>query len=487
MQNRRPKIWISVLIVLTAAALVFTFAGASAVKADADNVEYVQAASFGDPSAAEGINVRFNNYAEGNGTLRWMTDLSVSEGTEKISVSHEYPARRNVSQVEAFKDEIQIYPYLYNDPKLNEYAKEIAGDLKAGESKGVEIRLADYIDSIPVAANYAVGTSYYGSEMSFNDKTKETELTDKVNEALSKVFGVKVPDGMTASMNVYRRADAGGELSYDFYVMDFVLNGKAMAAYFDCLARGQYFEGAYYVYVYQQSSLEERGLVLLPDGSMSCKVVRIPVTENGKTPDNHPWYELDTDNITVTADLGDDFKTLQHSLIDGGTKALVCGTSGGRVRAYIVDFAAGGTVRTIDICAEAEHCSILFKGDWFVLDVPGEGYYVVHPQGGTYSVFFAPTDGSVEKAEVKRNEQWRNGNATFDADFSDGRLAVASFAGRTIENVVNGRTYEGFAGSGISLAVYTQAGLRYYTMYESDLFRLQYPILSEYMCSVEIR
>ena len=64
---------------------------------------------------------------------------------------------------------------------------------------------------------------------------------------------------------------------------------------------------------------------------------------------------------------------------------------------------------------------------------------------------------------------------------------MASFAGDVFENVVDGQTYKGFRGNGMSLAVYTEAGLQYYARYKSSLFDLPYALRYPSGCSVEIK
>ena len=146
MENRRPKIWIIVLIILTAAALVFTFAGASSIRSSADRVEYVKTASQGDPSAADGISVIFSNDARGTGIVRWITTLSVAEGTESISAGHRYMSSSDTFQGESDMDRISLLPSTDTDPAIIALAEKAARDIPAGSYTQIKVRLADHME-----------------------------------------------------------------------------------------------------------------------------------------------------------------------------------------------------------------------------------------------------------------------------------------------------------------------------------------------------
>ncbi|MBQ6671252.1 MAG: hypothetical protein IJM80_06470 [Firmicutes bacterium] len=491
MENRRPKIWIIVLIVLTAAALVFTFAGASSLRASADRVEYVKTASQGDPSAADGISVIFSNDARRTGIVRWITTLSVAEGTESISAGHRYMNSSDTFQGESDMDRIALLPSTDTDPAIIALAEKAARDIPAGSYTQIKVRLADHMEYLPLRANYSVGAHGYNSRNTFNAETKQTETTDKVDSVLNGLFRIKVPEDLIADISVSRHSDRDGDIDFDFYVTGYEGYGN-IQDYLYGLIFGRYYDGAFYIYQYFNPDYAEyyggpEIRTLSVEGPQ--KIYRIPVKSTGTS--DITWHELDTDNITVTGEYPEGTEYISAGLAADGSRALLLGSREGRFTAYIADFAQGGKLQTIDLCeaAETDDTVVIIKDDMLFLGIKGRGWYVVYPDGGRYRAFFAATDGRVESAELWRNQKnwsYRYYPRPFDVSFSGGRLAVASFAGDVFENVVDGQTYKGFRGNGMSLAVYTEAGLQYYTRYKSSLFDLSYALINPSGCSVEV-
>ena len=484
MASKRIKIWIVILAALTAAALVYTFTGASSIRATADRVEYVQKTVYGDPSAAEGISAVFTNDAYGAGVVRWTTRLGVSGGRDEVSVSHQFLSDADNHSGNPYMDEIGLYTDIESIPGIDELARKTAEELSPGGSREIRVRVSDYAEYLPITAQYAVGTRGFQSRTSFNAETKQDEPTNRVDAVLGELFKIKVSEDLTAVIEVSRYADKDGELNYGFYVS--VYEGDYPSFTFPGFIEGRYYYGAFYIYRYNGSSLDRRvDLEPLPDGTSPYRIYRLPVKYKEASGQYGPWYELDIDNISVVGDVGKDFRDLESELLKDGSGAMILGKSDGRLKAVIADFRDGGSLQILDLCEEAEDYHILFKDDWFALEVLGKGYYVVYPQGGSYAVFFAPTDGSVEEAESRRYQYYWN-YIPYDVSYKDGRLAVACFAGDVVENTVNGQTNRGYSWNGISLAVYTEEGLRYYTRYTSTLFQLQYLMIYESQCSTEV-
>ena len=495
MENRRPKIWILVLAVLAAAGLVFTFAGASSIKAASDEVHYVQKSSYGDPSAAEGISVRFTNTAWGSGYLTWITDLSFAGGKEQISVSHKYEDSLIRDSGSPTRDEIQIYADLDDAPALRELAEETARGLQVYEETQLKIKVSDYMDYIPVTAQYFVGTRSFNSRLRFDPENKVEELSDSTNAVLSSLFRIKVQDDLTATLRVTRTPDKDGRINFNFDTNGLEKDGLNWAYYNSIY--GRYYEGAFYVYLYKYSEdpyTDDLDLEPLEDGSNPYRIYRIPVIEHTGI-DDHLWCELDVDSMTVCGEFAEDARVIGRAVSGDGSRAMLMAISGGRFTAYIVDFAQGGKLQTLDLCAAgpyeddpALHYDVFFKDDYFVLNVDGYGYCVVYPSGGGYALFHAPTDGSVEAAEMARSQRsyWYSGKP-YDVKFEDGKLIVASFAGELSENTVNDQSVPIFKGDGISLAIYTKDGLQYYGRWTSTLFDLRQTLINQLVCGIEIR
>ena len=252
MENRRPKIWIIVLIVLTAAALVFTFAGASSIRSSADRVEYVKTASYGDPSAADGISVLFSNDANGTGIVRWTTALSVAEGTESISAGHRYMSSSDPFRGESDMDRISLLPSPDTDPAIIALAEKAARDIPAGsytETRMLRLRLADHMEYLPLCAKYTAGAHGYNSRNTFNAETKKTEITDRVDNVLNELFRIKVPEDLIADISVWRHSDRDGDIDFDFRVVSYEGYGYIQDYYYGLIS-GRYYDGAFYIYQY---------------------------------------------------------------------------------------------------------------------------------------------------------------------------------------------------------------------------------------------
>ena len=372
--------------------------------------------------------------------------------------------------------------------------------MKPGEQKTVQVRLADYMEYIPVNAVYTMvnknsfGVDYqYSSSTYVDPESHMNEQTDRVDSVLRELFKMKVPDGLMATMQIYRNPD--NDRQPVWYYADADWSNVPGYGYY-MFAAGSYYDGAYYIYYYDtlrrlQPGADIPGLEPAADGSLPYKIYRIPVKEVYDENNKSYSYELEADKITSSAGFAEGFRVFTYSEISDGSRAIVLGAAEGSLKAVIVDFAAGGKLTTLDICEEKENATsydygILFKDDYAVIDFPGKGYYVVHPQNGVYRVFFAPTDGTKEAAELKRFDP-SGYRYMCDAVFADGRLAVAGFAGEQIENVVNGQTYYGTRGTGISLAVYSEKGLEYYTRYESSLFEASHGLINNLTNNVKIR
>ncbi len=495
MENRRPKLWIVVLIVLAAAALVYTFAGAASIKATADKIEFVQKESYGDPSAAEGITAEFRNYKISTGRICWQTELSNKDGKDSVSAVHSYSTEDyNWTSNYAEKD-LTVFIWLNDWPSLEEYAGQVAQDIGPGQNKAVEVKLADYMDQLPVMAQYALKTpntigvkEYYNTRTYYDPERRENVLTDEVNSVLREMFRIKPPAGMKASITVFRYLDSDNEkfnynpeIDWSGYPVEPDLG----------IIYGSYYDGAFYIYDYTSLYSSRRlQLETLADGSTPYKIYRIPVEEKYEETTKSYRYDLDAENITVTGEYEEGFVIMASGETPDGSKAIVFGAAGGRVKAVIIDFAAGGSITTLDICAKPEIMAegsygLLFRDDYMILDLPGKGYYVVYPDGGSYKVFCAPTDGTREASEYKRYRMAAIDHVC-DMVFSDGRLAVAGFAGEVVENNVQGQTYKGMRGTGISLAVYSEKGLEYFTRYESTLFETSHGLIDNLNGSVEV-
>ena len=496
MENRRPKIWIIILTVLTAAALVFTFAGASSLKATADKVEYVQKTVWGDPSAAGGISVTFSNSPGGHTQLKWLTDLNVEGGKEDIAVSHVYSDDAVISSGGPYKDRISIYADFEDVPELKAVVKETARGLAENSSKQISINIAKYLKYAPLTAYYAVGTTAFSSGRSTDPETGNVIISDKVDKVLNELFRIKVSDDTSAMLLVRRFSDRNGEMDYD-YDIEYFESSVSYGSGLPGMIEGRYYDGAYYIYSYfgndGRSTLQYYSMDPLADGSNPYKVYRIPVFQHGR-PGAAPWYELGVDEMTVLGEYEEGFRLTRTALTEDGRRAMMLGTANDRYIAYIVDFENNGSFQEIDLCAAGHytdaqemHYDVIFKDDYFVLSVDGDGYYVVHPDGGSYSVFHAPTDGNIEEEEIARirTDRWDHGKP-YDVKFANGKLVVASFAAGKYEFVVDGQPYTRVQGDGISLAVYTKDGLQYFTRYTSSLFELDSQLILDDACSVEI-
>ncbi|MBQ1890985.1 MAG: hypothetical protein II164_01410, partial [Firmicutes bacterium] len=454
---------------------------------------YVKTASYGDPSAAEGISVLFSNDAQRTaGIARWTTTLSVEDGAETISAGHRYMSSSDPFPGEEYRDRMILFPSLDTDPVIIVLAEKAARGIPQGSNTVIKVRLADHMEYLPLCAEYAVGNNVFNSRNTFNAETKQTEVTDKVDSVLNGLFRVKVPEDLIADISVSRHSDSDGDIDFDFYVISYEGYGY-IGDYSYGLISGRYYDGAFYIYQYFNPNNDGRyggpGIrTLSVEGPQ--RIYRIPVKSVGTS--YITWHELDTDNITVTGEYPDGTEYIDAGLAAGGSRALLLGSREGRFTAYIADFAQGGKLQAIDLCeaAEKEDTEVIVKDDMLFLGVNGRGWYVVYPDGGRYRAFFAATDGSKEAAEIWRNQKnwsYRYDLRPFDVSFSGGRLAVASFAGDVFNNVVDGQTYKGFKGNGMSLAVYTEAGLQYYARFKSSLFDLPYALISPSGCSVEIK
>ena len=481
MGNRRIKIWFVILAALTIAALAYTFAGAASIRATADEVEYVQKESCGDPSAAEGASAVFSNSTGYGPGISWTAELSFSGGRDEIKVSHRFFETAEQRTSAPYWNQIQIEASFDKSPEIDALAREIALGIKPGEHTVAEIRMSDILDYVPVMAHYYIGTSSYYSFVSYNADTKQQEVTYEVNGALGELFRKMMPEDLVASLRVNRWEDKNGEMGITYYIESMTEGDEDS----NIMVTGQYYDGAFYIFHYM--SRPYGSFEPLADGSDPYKVYRLPVKDEGLDEYNKTYYGLDMDSISVIGEYEEGFDIFGSSVMADGTGAMVVGTAGGRFKAYVIDFAQGGSLQALDLGPETEDHTVVFKDDWFLLEAPGDGYYVVYPEGGAYAVFFAPTDGSVEAADLHHIQPYEHYRA-FDAGFRDGKLIVSDFAG--IETTVirpNGYTYKGVQGNGISLAVYSENGLEYYVRYESSLYGLRYYLISEGMCSTEVR
>ncbi len=496
MENRRPKIWILVLVVLTVAALGYTFAGASSLKATADKVEYVQKTAYGDPSAAEGVSVTYSNSPGGHKQLKWLTDLKVDRGKEDIAVSHVYSDDHVLSTGGQYKDRISIYADFEDIPELKAVVKETARGLAENSNKQISINIAEYLEYAPLTAHYAVGTVAFSPGRSTDPETGNVIKSDKVDKVLNELFRIKVSDDTSVMLLVRRFSDRNGEMDYD-YDIEYFESGLSYGSAWLGMIEGRLYDGAYYIYSYfgndGRSTLQYYSMDPLADGSNPYKVYRIPVIKSGQ-PGGAARYELDMDGMTVLGEYKEGFRLIRTALTEDGRRAMMLGTANDRYIAYIVDFENNGSFQEIDLCAAGHyadaqemHYDVIFKDDYFVLSVDGDGYYVVHPDRGSYAVFHAPTDGKIEEEEIARirTDRWDHGKP-YDVKFANGKLVVASFAAGKYEFVVDGQPYTRVQGDGIILAVYTKDGLQYFTRYTSSLFELDSQLILDDACSVEI-
>ena len=484
MGSKRIKMWAVIPAVLTAAALIAALTGAASIRSAADRVEYVQKAAYGDPAAADGISVSYNNKAYGTGQLRWTTELKSSGGKETLTVSHSYGDLGTEPQ-EGYteSDMITIYSQLTLSKELEDLAIKTAQDMSPNSFKILDIRLIDYMEYLPVSATYNVGNISWSAIIAFDPETEQYMRTYGVDDVLGDLFRVRVTDDMTAKIRVNRFADADGKMDVTFSDEEVNFGDNPGNAGTDP-AMGYGYDGAYYIFRYGQlfDGLVDSRLEPLADGSTPYKIYRIPYKIiNNSSSDK--WIELDVEKITVVGEYPEGLEVLEFSVAEDNSRAMMLAAQDGRFKAIIIDFSGNGSLQTLDLCAEAEDHEVLFKDDYFVMEAFGKGYYVVYPEGNTYSVFFAPTDGKTEAAEIRRHQKWHY--KPYDVSFADGRLAVASFAGELFDNKYNDQIIPGIRGDGISLAVYSRSGLEYYTRYTSTLFGINYPLISDSACSVE--
>ena len=481
MVNRRPKIWILALTVLTAAALVFTFAGGSAIKATADKADFTQKTVYGDPSAAEGVSVTYTNILGANRQVKWSTDLTVNSGKVDLELSHEYFDNVVGQPGEPFKDRIEIYPDIEEAPEVEALAKETARSLELYGQTEITFKLSDHLEYIPVTAQYAVGQLSYA-----------VRSGDPVLSSLNEMFRIKAPDNVTVTLNVKRVQDKWEDVACDYYISQYdsdIIDHRVLAS-------GVYIDEAFYIYEYGSSTpyrYTPSVLEPLADGSNPYKVYRIPVVQTNRS-GGDPMYALEVDKMTVIAEFGQSHKPIQVERTADGSKVMILGTAEDRFKAYVVDLAENGRAQTLDLCAAGPykdalqmHYDVFFKDDYFVLNNMETGYYAVYPNGARYEVFHAPTDGKVEDSELARFRQQSWDQKPYDVSFENGRLVAAGFAGEKSEYVsVDGHAFPTIAGDSICLAVYTKDGLQYFTRYTSTLFDLQAPLICDYACSVEI-
>ena len=481
MENRRPKIWILVLAVLTAAALVYTFAGASSLKDTANKAEFTQKTVYGDASAAEGVSVTYTNIVGANRQVKWTTDLTVNGGKVDPELNHKYLDNEYGQSGEPFRDRIEIYPDLNDVPELKVLAKEAARGLKVYERTEITIDLSEYLEYIPVTAQYAVGQLSYS-----------IRLDDPARRALSGMFRIKTPDDVKVTLNVYRNPDAQGEVACNYDVWQ--IEESSGVFNYGVIASGPYVDGAFYIFDYDAyRPYRYAPGVLEPsaDGSNPYKIYRIPA--KSETVDEMPRYTLDVDKATVIGEFEQSHKPIQAAQTADGSKVMILGTAEDRFKAYVVDLKDGGRAQTLDLCAAGPykdavqmHYDVFFKDDYFVLNNMEEGYYAVYPKGNDYAVFHAPTDGKAEASELARFRQQYWDQKPYDVTFENGRLVAAGFAGERTENVVDGQVYPYMIGDSICLAVYTKDGLQYFTRYASTLYDMQYHLIGDHSCSVEI-
>ena len=287
MENRRPKIWILVLAVLTVVALVYTFAGASSLKDTADKAEFTQKTVYGDASAAEGVSVTYTNIVGANRQVKWTTDLNVNGGKVDPELNHKYLDNEYGQSGEPFRDRIEIYPDLDDVPELEALAKAAARDLKVYERTEITLKLSDHLEYIPVTAQYAVGQSSYSVRMD-----------DPARRALNEMFRIKTPDDVKVTLNVYRNPDVDGELACNYDVSQ-VEESTGIFNY-RVIASGPYIDGAFYIYDYDAYRPYRYAPSMLEpqeDGSNPYKIYRIPA--RSEKIDDIPWYTLDVDKTTV--------------------------------------------------------------------------------------------------------------------------------------------------------------------------------------------
>ena len=488
MANKRIRIWIIVLVLLTAAAIAYTFTGASSIAATADKVEYVQNGSYGDPSAAEGINVSFEHLPRGNintDRVKWKSELSMNGGRADFDVSHEFIPYEGTYSVEgSSQDDIVFYASFDFSPELEVLAREEARSLKEGDGKTITVDLSKYVEYVPVIANYTVGHSSNDSRHYYDPESKTTVIREDVDKVLTELFGIKVRDGLTATMTIYRDKDKFGDISCRYSITE-VNYGPSRIWTDISFAGGTYHDGAFYVYNYFGRYENADWLAVSWDRSEPYKLYRIPVKSVEAEKDT-TFYELEADKITTFGEIDGSFYIIESRLSEDGPKAMLPGIADGVYRVSIVDFTNGGRLYDMDLSkvTEGRNYDVLIKDDYVVLAINKEGYYVVYPRGNDYDVFFAPTDGKVEDAEVWRHQKWYT--KSFDASYSDGKLIVAGFAGETKSVTDAIGTHEYVDAAGVSLAVYSKDGLQYFTRYDSDLFKLQYATTGSSLCSVEI-
>lgn len=482
MENRRPKIWIMVLVFLAVAALMYTFAGASSLKDTANKAEFTQKTVYGDASAAEGVSVTYTNIVGANRQVKWTTDLNIKGGKVDLELDHEYSDNVYGQPGEPFRDRIEIYPDLDDVPELEALAKAAARDLKVYERTEITIDLSKYLEYIPVTAQYAVGQLSYSVRMD-----------DPARRALNGLFRIKTPDDVKVKLNVYRNTDVEGEVACNYDVSQ--IEESTGIFNYRVIASGPYIDGAFYIYdyhTYRPYRYAPSALEPPDDGSNPYKIYRIPA--RSEKVDGTPWYTLDVDKTTVISEFEQSHKPIQAEQTADGSKVMILGTAEDRFKAYVVELKDGGRAQTLDLCAAGPykdavqmHYDVFFKDDYFVLNNMEEGYYAVYPKGNDYAVFHAPTDGKIEDSELARFRQHSWDQKPYDVSFENGRLVAAGFAGEKSEFVsVDGQVFPSIAGDSICLAVYTKDGLQYFIRYTSTLFDLQAPLISDYACSVEI-
>ena len=442
MNNRHTALILSiVLAVISIAGVVL---GSKSVLALANDVDFYETGSIGDPSAASGLKVEYTKNTTRR--LRWNAFAAFGESDPECSAEYEYLSNEEMPYV--LGDYLNMYLSFEDSELLSAYEQGLASELEPGETVEKVVRLKDIItECYPHIQWHAEGQNF-----SLEPFMKESPTYS----AFMEFFRFEIPDDLWIRLEVEKSGE--GPMGSFGSRRSYIINGQntEVAPYIG--AEGTYYDGNFYInidYPAYMSSPLKRGLYKVPyeklsepDPAMGQSIKYAPQLAKAEL----LYAAGESERIAASGEFEDD-SAMYIRLINDETGA----------NSVMIFRYADGLLQRIELGLNGQKwIAWVPAGDCLAGYCSGELLFCIYSEGGRYAVKFFPTDG-IDSQTLMEIERYMmrvafDGNraAVISRNYADGRSTAASPPVATRQDAFN-------------LAVLTEDGLQYFTRLYSSL------------------